>query len=250
MVTPAASLALWTAEWRSGRCAPDDVVDAMRAWTPRHTILAGHRNATTEFGLPMVDTIDPALPMLLKILRAGKPVRYVRPVPGDPRGLPPGGDFAVAAMEIGEGLIAGDVGTVPVVSTDSIAWRVYYVGDVAVPDFLSNDSLLDAEVRMDEAISATTVAMAKTMAARDWRTTSNVRDLVQSELAESTMHDLPPSMPVRAQRILRKADHVAAILTVAQNHFPELFAVPIQDLRTQVRVAQLVAIHTALAGSP
>ena len=97
---------------------------------------------------------------------------------------------------------------------------------------------------MDQAISATTLALAKTLSSRDWRASGNVREIVQARLAQSANHDLPPSMPVRAQRILRKAEHVDAIIAVAQDHFPELFSM--QELRTQVRIAQLVGIHAAL----
>ena len=232
MVTPAASLALWTAEWLSGRCAPDDVVDAMRAWAPEQTIRAGHQEASGEFGLPLSDPVEPAGAILLKLLRSGHgPVRYVRPVPGDVRGLPPGTDFARVALEVGEGVVAGDVGAVAEAAGNGIHWRVFYNGKVEVPDYLTTDSLTDAEARMDRAMSEATRALAQTMSSRDWRASGNVRELVMSQLSGSVMHDLPPSMPPRAQRLLRKADHVAAILEVATTHFPELFGATIADLR-------------------
>jgi hypothetical protein len=78
------------------------------------------------------------------------------------------------------------------------------------------------------------------------------REQIEDELAEYSRHEYPDSISLRARRILDTADHVAAILTVAQ-HEPasaptsasaaaahETLLRPLWDA---IRAARLAAVH-------
>src|SRR5690606_15850630 len=41
MCSPSATLTVWAGSWLAGNSAPDDVLGALHAWAPRHTIAAG-----------------------------------------------------------------------------------------------------------------------------------------------------------------------------------------------------------------
>ncbi|HOW96088.1 MAG TPA: hypothetical protein PLF91_16600, partial [Mycolicibacterium fallax] len=94
MWCPSASLALWGNAWLAGRAAPDDVLDALSLWAPRHSVTAYESAAAEATGLPWPDVDDAGAMSLLQTLRIaagpriGEPVLGLTlPVPGDARGL-------------------------------------------------------------------------------------------------------------------------------------------------------------------
>src|SRR5690606_10735427 len=141
MRSPSATLTLWAGSWLAGRSAPDDVLEALHAWAPRHTLAAGDPATGGRTDLPwsaLAETSGTAVMPLLKMIRQalavpGAELRLVLPVPGDVRGLPVGTAFAADAIDAGEGILIGvpeseGTGLIPSVTEDStLQWTVYSV---------------------------------------------------------------------------------------------------------------------------
>jgi formyl-CoA transferase len=64
MWCPSVSLSVWTNAWLAGHAAPDDVLDALNAWAPLHSVAAYDAVAAGRTGLPWPD-VDPAGAMSL-----------------------------------------------------------------------------------------------------------------------------------------------------------------------------------------
>ncbi|RMI30351.1 hypothetical protein [Nocardia stercoris] len=270
MCSPSATLTAWAESWLAGRSAPDDVLDALRAWAPRQLVAAGDPVTGGHTGLPwpggeiLPAASGPGIMALLKLIReartpAGARVRLVLPVPGDVRGLPPGGEFAAAAMEAEEGIVLGapggeGTGVVPQWIDDStLQWTVYRT---AVPAGTEPDMPLgEAEFAMRRAVRDAAEALAR-LHTTDRSGGGDPRELIEAELAEYARHTYPDTVPLRARRILDSADHVAAILTVAQR---EPASAPssasamaaqetlLRPLWNAIRAARLAAIHAPVA---
>ena len=126
MWCPSVSLSVWANAWLAGVAAPDDVLDALSQWAPRHSVTAYDAVAAGSTGLPWPDVNHSGTMSLLQTLRtaagipAGAPaISVLLPVPGDVRGLPAGTQFERDAVTAGEAiLVTGDpsspaVGLVP-----------------------------------------------------------------------------------------------------------------------------------------
>ncbi|WP_024805241.1 hypothetical protein [Nocardia sp. BMG51109] len=266
MCSPSATLTVWAGSWLAGHSAPDDVLDALRAWAPRHGVAAGDPVTGGRTGLPW-PTAEPLAPgtgimMLLKVIRESLDdpdarLRLVLPVPGDVRGVPPGTEFATAALEAEEGLLAGPpgaegIGLVPQWSAeDTLQWTVYHI---TIPDPVPDMALGEAEHTMREAVRDAADALMQVQTTGVGTDDMDPRELVEAELADYSRHIYPDSAPLRARRILDTADHVAAILTVAQQapasspasasamHAQETLLRPLWDA---IRAARLAAVHSA-----
>ena len=133
MWCPSVSLSVWANAWLAGAAAPDDVLDALSLWAPRHSVTAYDSVAAGRTGLPWPDLTDAGAVSLLQTLRtaAGAPVResvisVALPVPGDVRGLTPGTQFKLDAIAAGEAITvshgaSGAVGLVPEFAYDDHA---------------------------------------------------------------------------------------------------------------------------------
>src|SRR5690606_14005939 len=266
MCSPSATLTVWAGSWLAGNSAPDDVLGALHAWAPRHTIAAGDPLTGGRSDLPWSYRGEPtgsAVMPLLKVIReamAGESaqVRLVLPVPGDVRGLPVGTVFAADALEAGEGILAGTPGSdgtglIPLwVDDDTLQWTVYTVPLPAAPG--TDLSLGEAEYTMREAVRDAADALMKLHTTGAGGSDADPRQLIEAQLADYSRHDYPDSIPLRARRILDTADHVAAILTVAQR---EPAASPtsasamnehenlLRPLWDAIRAARLIAVHAS-----
>ncbi|MCU1647310.1 MAG: uncharacterized protein JWN03_7585 [Nocardia sp.] len=268
MSSPSATLTVWAASWLAGRSAPDDVLDALRAWAQRQTVAAGDPVTGGHTGLPWAaeETADisrgAGIMVLLKLIREAMSgpeaqLRLVLPVSGDVRGLPVGTEFAAAATEAGEGLYVGSLGgdgtgLVPVwTDDDSLQWRVY-----ATPIPLTVEPempLGEAEYTMRQAVREAADALQQLQTTRvDDAGGPSPRDLIEDELAAYSQHQYPDSLPLRARRILDTADQVAAILTVAErapaSAPTSATAIAAQEsllrpLWNAIRSARLAAVH-------
>ena len=232
MCSPSATLTVWAGAWLAGRSAPDDVLDALHAWSPHHSVAAGDPVTGGRTGLPW-PTAEPlevgtGIMMLLKVIRQAmiEPaarMRLVLPVPGDARGLPAGTEFASAAMDAEEGVIAGvpggeGVALVPQwTDEESLQWTVFHTTvPVPAPDM----PLGEAEYTLREGVrdAADGLTRIHTTAVADGD--DDPREMIEDELAACSRHLYPDCAPLRARRILDSADHVAAILTVAEQTTP------------------------------
>jgi hypothetical protein len=266
MCSPSATLTVWAGCWLAGRGAPDDVLDALRAWAPRQLVAAGDPVTGGHTGLPWpggasLDHIGPGIMVLLKLIREATDdprarLRLVLPVPGDARGLPGGSEFAAAAMEAEEGVLAGPPGTDGIglvprwVNDDTLQWTVYHTRAPAVtePDI----PLGEAEYAMRQAVRDAADALTRLHTTGSSTGGTDPRELIEAQLADYSRHAYPDWIPLRARRILDTTDHVAAILTVAQrapaSAPTSASAMAAQEtllrpLWNAIRAARLAAIH-------
>ena len=114
MWCPSVSLSVWANAWLAGAAAPDDVLDALSQWAPRHSVTAYDSVAAGRTGLPWPDLNDAGAVSLLQTLRtaagsglSAPAIGVALPVPGDVRGLPAGTQFQRDAVTAGEALIVG-----------------------------------------------------------------------------------------------------------------------------------------------
>jgi hypothetical protein len=270
MCSPSATLTVWAGSWLAGSSAPDDILEALHAWAPQHTIAAGDPVSGGRNDLPWSSRGNlpgTGVMALLKVIREtmaepGAQLRLVLPVPGDVRGLPTGTVFAADAVDIAEGLLIGvpgsdGTGLIPQrVDDDTLQWTVY---STPIPPAPGPDmSLGEAEYAMREAVRDAADALMQLHTTSVNPADSDPRELIEAELADYSKHDYPESIPLRARRILNTADHVAAILTVAQ-HQPassptSATAIGAQEdllrpLWDAIRAARLVAVHAAARGT-
>lgn len=234
MFCPSASLSVWANGWLAGHAAPDDVLDALMAWAPSHSVMAYDAIAAGRTGLPWPD-VDSAGPMsLLRTVRtaagrtpeaglARRPaIAVVLPVPGDVRGLIPGTQFSHDALAAGEAVVVsgpdGDaVGIVPMFeSTDESAddggvltWSVYSVTECPLSDAID---LGEAEYALRSAVRTAAEALGGLELAGGGAASPRV--LVEEVLAANNHHRLPEHAPPRAVRVLSTAAHVDAIIAV------------------------------------
>jgi hypothetical protein len=269
MCTPSATLTVWAAAWLAGRHAPDDVLEALHVWAPRHAVVAGDPLAAQQWDLP--ETWSPAatgngLTVLLRTLRAGcaepgAEFRLLLPVPGDVRGVPAGTAFASDVIGTGEGVLIGvpggaGLGLIPQwTEDDTLIWTVYRT-PVPAPHGVEL-TLGELEYSMRAAVRDAADAMARLRGLGGVGTADDPRAQVEAQLAAFARHRYPESTPLRARRVLDTADHVAAILTVAQ-HEPSCTPATAAGAREQedlfrplwsvIRQARLVAVRAAVQG--
>lgn len=244
MWCPSVSLSVWANAWLAGRAAPDDVLDALSAWAPCHSVLAYDAVAAGRTGLPWPD-VDLGGPMsLLQTVRrvAGRfgegewprrpAISLLLPVPGDVRGLPVGTQFASDAIETGEAVLVrapdgATVGLVPAFDCDEVdeetsepfapeklSWSVYSLPAAPVNDHLD---LGEAEYALRSAVRSAAEALdcMRLSAGAD-----DPRGMVEELLQANSHHRFPDHAPQRALRVLSTAAHVDAIVTVSSGMTP------------------------------
>lgn len=238
----------WGSAWLAGRASYDDVVVQVTGADEPHRVQ----------GLP--DSPDAPLGWALTALRSrdADALRLVLPVPGDPRGLPAGSDFAAEALRAGEAVIGGGLGLVPDVQERGstvgsraivVVWRAFAI-DEPRPDPLP---LADAEHDLTEALREAATALTDLDVAT-WR----------PELAEAAagirngaarLH-LPAGYDPRALRLLAQADRLAAVLDLAHDDAPggavtsqeaTRRAEILRPLATAIRRARLAAYNAVTA---
>lgn len=279
MWCPSVSLSVWANAWLAGAAAPDDLLDALSLWAPKHSVLAYDSVAAGRTGLPWPDLVDAGAVSMLQTLRTASgtrstpPVALALPVPGDVRGLPAGTQFQRDAVTAGEAVIVtGDgaeaVGLVPDFEYPeladleddadedaypcAIAWTVYSVPAVApaaVPD------LGDAEYELRSAVRSAAEALATLRAGAAELDVDDPRGLVAQVLESERRHRLPDHASTRALRVLENAAQVDAIITVSAGLIPiglhssselRLASDVLQPLSAVVRSARLAAVTEIL----
>lgn len=273
MATPSVSLAVWANAWLTGRAAPDDVVDALIAWAPRHLVTAYDAVAAGHTGLSWPDMDDNGPMGLLRTLRTataapGTPpdIQVVLPAPGDPCGLPAGTQFQRDALEASEAIVLSDgqitstaIGLVPTVEYDEhddtaigLSWTVY-----SLPMPVARAQVADlgqAEYDLRQAVRSATTTLNR-LDRVIGEPEVDPRGVVEDILASLRGHKLPDHAPDRAIRVLDAANHVEAIATAAE----ELMRAPgsldhgvvsdtLRPLEAVVRTARMAAT-AAIIGS-
>lgn len=247
MWCPSVSLSVWTNAWLAGHAAPDDVLDALSAWAPRHSVIAYDAVAAGRTGLPWPDVYDGGPMALLQTVRtvagprSGEPaVGVLMPVPGDVRGLAPGTQFQLDALTVGEAVVVSaangeGVGLVPVfeysgdaedfdddgidreidLADVTLSWSVYSIPVVIAADQMD---LGEAEYTLKSAIRTATEALADLELADTGG--ADPRALVEEVVQAGSLHGVPDHAPERAVRVLSTAAYVDAIITVSAGPVP------------------------------
>jgi len=281
MWCPSGSLSIWANAWLAGAAAPDDVLDALSQWAPRHSVTAYDSVAAEGTGLPWPDLDDAGAVSLLQTMRtaarpAGSPPTIVLalPVPGDVRGLPPGTQFGRDAIAAGEAIIVGGaehataVGLVPdfeypdspdtaddcefETELSALSWTVYSLP--AMPK-LEHADLGDAEYTLRGAVRGAADALGTLRAGAAGGEVTDPRKLVEQVLESTLAHRIPDHAPARAVRVLENAAHVDAIITVSSGLIPsglqsssefQIASDALRPLISVVRSARLAAVSSIL----
>jgi hypothetical protein len=279
MWCPSATLAVWANAWLAGTAAPDDVLDALSLWAPKHLVTAYDSAAAGRTGLPWPELSDSGSALLLQTIRTaagrtpgGPAVTVAMPVPGDVRGLPPGTQFQRDAIAVGEALIVTDphhastaVGLVPDFEYDeadadeeydpdvsALSWTVYSApGTPPAPHI----DLGEAEFELRSAVRAAADALGALRAGAAGADVDDPRGLVEQVLESGRAHRLPDNVPTRAVRVLENAAHVDAIITVSSGLMPiglqsssevQIASDALRPLIGVVRAARMAALSAIL----
>ncbi len=276
MWCPTVSLSVWGNAWLAGVAAPDDVLDALSQWAPRHSVTAYDAVAAGRTGLPWPDVNHSGTMSLLQTLRtaagipAGAPaISVVLPVPGDVRGLPAGTQFQRDAVTAGEAiLISGGpsspvVGLVPDFEFDDgdesdeaelsgLSWTAYSLPGVPISGHLD---LGEAEFALRSAVRSAADALGAIRAEAGGVDVADPRRLVEQVLESSGLHRAPDHAPSRALRVLENAAHIDAIVTVSSELMPiglqssseaQIANDALRPLSAVVRSARLAAVTAIL----
>jgi hypothetical protein len=275
MWCPSVSLSVWANAWLAGTAAPDDVLDALSQWAPRHSVTAYDSVAAGRTGLPWPDLTDAGAVSLLQTVRksagpglSAPVIGVALPVPGDVRGLPAGTQFQRDAVTAGEAVIIGRdastaVGLVPDFEYDeledesefepeptSLSWTVYSLPMESPVEYVD---LGDAEYELRSAVRSAADALGAIRAAGT--DVADPRGLVEQILESSRGHRLPDHAPSRAVRVLENAAHIDAIITVSSGLIPiglqtssevQIASDALRPLSGVVRSARMAAVSAIL----
>lgn len=284
MWCPSVSLAVWGNAWLAGQAAPDDVLDALSEWAPRHSVTAYDAVAADSTGLPWPDVNDAGAVSMLQTLRTavgrhsapGPAMSVALPIPGDVRGLPAGTVFQRDAITAGEALIVtpeqgGPVGIVPEFEYDEsdddvfggtdfenapemcgLSWTVYSLSSAPVAEHVE---LGEAEYELRSAVRAAADAFGTLRDGGAGVDVDDPRGMVEQVLDAGRGHRAPDHAPTRALRVLENAAHVDAILTVSAGLMPigtqtsseaQIASDALRPLAAVVRSARLAAVSAIL----
>ncbi|MEO3760518.1 hypothetical protein ABGB19_19815 [Mycobacterium sp. B14F4] len=278
MWCPSVSLSVWANAWLAGAAAPDDVLDALSHWAPKHSATAYDSVAAARTGLAWPDLLDTSAVSLLQTLRSAArpaevvpPVALALPVPGDVRGLPAGTQFQRDAVTAGEAILvsgdpAGPIGLVPDFEYDdldvdddfgrdpcALSWTVYSVSTPATP--AEHIDLGEAEYELRSAVRAAAAALGALRAGTADVDVDDPRGLVEQVLESGRIHPIPGHAPDRALRVLENAAHVDAIISVSSGLIPiglhsssevQIANDALRPLSSVVRSARIAAVNAIL----
>lgn len=202
----ATTLALWCCAWQAG-ARPDEVLGVLGEIGMRAGVRAGSADAAARSGLPGPGEPSGPLADLLPLMRRGGHPQLVVPIPGDVRGLPPGGDIVAAALDCGAAVVLPDAG-IGLVPADG-QWRAYACG---TPHRALD--LHEAAAQVADAIAHATTALARADLA-------SARGNPRAALERTTReHQViaPPGLDAAVAALLDRATLLAALLSVAATH--------------------------------
>jgi hypothetical protein len=279
MWCPSVSLSVWANAWLAGSAAPDDVLDALSLWAPRHFLTAYDSVTAARTSLPWPDIDDTSAITLLQTLRCtARPARsaepaigIVLPVAGDVRGVAAGTRFEHDALLAGEAVIVASesgsaIGLVPEFDygdteseTDAeppephaLVWTAYSLPGAPVP---AQVDLAEAEYALRSAVRTAAEAFGSFRPGFD---VADPRGLVEQVLESARQHRAPDCAPSRALRVLENAAHVDAIIAVSSGLMPigtqalseaQMTSDALRPLAAVVRSARMAAVNAILHGA-
>jgi hypothetical protein len=277
MWCPSVSLSVWANAWLAGQAAPDDVLDALSAWAPIHSVTAYDAVAAGRTGLPWPDVDEAGAMSLLQTVRtaagrrrdgiwpAAPAIGLALPVPGDVRGLPAGTQFQRDALDAGEAIVVRalegeSIGLVPAFECDAddestvpeiavLSWSVYSLPTSPAPEHID---LGDAEYSLRSAVRSAAEALGSLQPVPGC---ADPRALVEEVLQAGSYHRIPDHAPDRALRVLATAAHVDAIIAVSTGPAPpampnaadeRIADIAMRPLAAVVRAARTAAVSEIL----
>jgi hypothetical protein len=203
-----ARFATWARAWRAGTVSYDDVADETEG--DEEHLVADAPDTWTD--IPLREAVR-----ALSKLHPDE-IRLVLPAPGDPRGLPGPGPFTAAALDAGEGVIAGRLGLVPQVRNhisgsgdafEIVVWQAYPIAD---PAPYSETSAAEAEADLSVALAEATATLTRLDVAA-WR--PELAGALAALRRPDNGTDLPPGFSPRARRLFARASVLDRVLALA-----------------------------------
>jgi hypothetical protein len=203
----------WARAWRAGTVSYDDVADET-AGDEEHLVTDAPGTWTD---IPLREAVR-----ALSKLHPDQ-IRLVLPVPGDPRGLPGPGPFSAAALDAGEGVVAGRLGLVPNVRTHTsgsgdtfqvVVWQAYPLPDVPG---LGDPTAAEAEADLSAALAEATATLTRLDVAA-WR--PELAGALSALRRPDNGTDLPPGYSPRARRLFARASVLDWVLALAAEVAP------------------------------
>jgi len=203
----------WARAWRAGTVSYDDVADET-AGDEEH-LVADAPGTWTD--IPLREAVKE-----LSKLHPDE-IRLVLPAPGDPRGLPGPGPFTGAALEAGEGVIAGPLGLIPEVRTHTsgsgdtfeiVVWQAY---PLPGSPSLGEPSPAEAEADLSAALAEATATLSKLDVAA-WK--PELAGSLAALRKPDNGTDLPPGFSPRARRLYARAAVLDRVLALAAEVAP------------------------------
>ncbi|MDT5029276.1 MAG: hypothetical protein QOE61_5702 [Micromonosporaceae bacterium] len=200
--------ATWARAWRAGTVSYDDVADETEG-DEEHLVADA---PDTWIDIPLREAVR-----ALSKLHPDE-IRLVLPAPGDPRGLPGPGPFTGAALDAGEGVIAGRLGLVPQVRShlsgsgdafEIVVWQAYPIADLGP---YSETSSAEAEADLSVALAEATATLTRLDVAA-WR--PELAGALAALRRPDNGTDLPPGFSPRARRLFARASVLDRVLALA-----------------------------------
>jgi len=204
----------WARAWRAGTVSYDDVADETVG--DEEHLVADAPGTWTD--IPLREAVR-----ALSRLHPDE-IRLVLPAPGDPRGLPGPGPFTAAALEAGEGVMAGRLGLVPLVRTHTsgsgdtfeiVVWQAYAMPEASLS--LVEPSAADAEAELSSALAEATATLTRLDVAA-WR--PELAGALAALRRPDNGTDLPPGFSPRARRLFARASVLDRVLALAAEVAP------------------------------
>ncbi|HEX6869597.1 MAG TPA: hypothetical protein VF163_00740 [Micromonosporaceae bacterium] len=203
----------WARAWRAGIVGYDDVADETEG--DEEHLVADAPDTWTDIPLRQA----------LKALSRLHPdqIRLVLPAPGDPRGLPGPGPFTAAALDSGEGIVAGQLGLVPNVRSHTsgsgdtfqiVVWQAY---PLAGSGHAGDPSPAEAEADLSAALAEATATLTRLDVAA-WR--PELAGALAALRRPDNGTDLPPGFSPRARRLFARASVLDRVLALAAEVAP------------------------------
>ena len=241
-VQAATTLALWAAA-RIGGASTDDVLAAVDAAGHRVGVRAASAEVAATTGLPGPGSPTAGSMSLLPLMVAGGVPDLLLPTAGDLRGLPPGGDITVPALDAGAVVVFPEL-EIGVIPTDG-QWRVHRCHGSSETLTLS-----EANGEIDGAMADATRSLVAVDIARG---SEQVREAVRKRMLAEAV-EIPQGTPTAASALLAKVISLDALLAVAAGHETaavtsrELAVVDeaLRPLTTAVRAGRRAAVATAV----
>ncbi|MHC3002134.1 serine/threonine protein kinase [Gordonia sp. GN26] len=257
---PTCALGAWSAAWLTGRCSPDDVIEALAESADRHEVSTEQPTTPTGSGNGVLD--------LLGLLKPARRLAVRLPSTGDPQGLPPN-PATSKALTAGEVLLvddsdtAGTLALVPEFSTLGVDppyvtcwWTTFRYADRLDLDHLvsSGPSAGDLEYDLRQAVRDA----ASIIGGLGGRRSVDAGDL-RKELAGLTARHrvaLPPhALDARSTRLIDTAAQVEAIVDLAGARRVEIGDTAgqwdsgdsaLRGLQTLTRTARAAAVNATI----